>query len=287
VVIWGLVPVATRYFVATTDPLAFNVIRFIASGLGALVFVFPAKPWRWPRGDLVRLVVASVLAIPAYNIPVAIAAKTVSAGVMGLLIATEPVFILIFSVLVGRAGVRPAIVLGAVLAFAGVGLTAADGWSGAAVADPMGIALTLFGCAAWALYSVLAAPLVRRHGPWGVAGSILAIGGGGLVAVSLPAMGPHAWPGPMVTVELVALGLVSAFLAFLLWNKAAQVMPVSRLGLFLYLIPVVSLVGGAALLGERLTFATTCGGVLILIGVAVGEGRSGALLRRRAPGEAA
>jgi drug/metabolite transporter (DMT)-like permease len=132
---------------------------------------------------------------------------------------------------------------------------------------------------------VLAAPLIARHGSWGVAGSILFIGGGALIGLSLPAMGHAAWPGPWVTAELAALGLVSAFLAFLLWNKAAEAMAVGRLGLFLYLIPVVSLLGGAAFLGERPTFASTCGGALILVGVAVGEGRAGALLRR-APGRA-
>jgi drug/metabolite transporter (DMT)-like permease len=285
VIIWGLVPVATRFFVATTDPLAFNVIRFTASGAGALVFVLHAKPWRWPSRDIVRLVVASILAIPAYNIPVAIAAKTVPAGTMGLLIATEPVFILIFSVMAGRAGVRPTLVAGAALAFAGVALTTADGWSGAGAGDPVGIGLVLAGCAAWGLYSVLASPLIARHGSWGVAGSILLIGGGSLVAFSLPAMGPGAWPGPLVTAELVVMGLVSALLAFLLWNKAAEAVAVGRLGLFLYLIPVVSLLGGALLLGERPTLFSACGGALILVGVAVGEGRAGALLRR-APGRA-
>ena len=64
--------------------------------------------------------------------------------------------------------------LGAALAFAGVALTTVDGWSGAA--DPVGIGLTLAGCAAWGLYAVLAAPLIAKHGSSGVAGSILAIG---------------------------------------------------------------------------------------------------------------
>ena len=273
VVIWGLVPVGTRFFVATTDPLAFNVIRFGASALAALPLMLRAKPWYWRPLDILRLIAGAVLAIPAYNIPVAIAAKSVPAGTMGLLIATEPVFILLFSLLMSRAAVRPTAIVGAALAFAGVALTTSGGWAGAGGGDAAGVGLVLLGCACWALYSVLTAPLVKNYGAAGVASSILVVGGFALTAVSLRYMGPHAWPGPLVWLELIVMGLMSALLAFLLWNKAAEAMPMSRLGLFLYLIPVVSLIGGEGMLGEQPSVAAVCGGVLILVGVAVGEGR--------------
>jgi drug/metabolite transporter (DMT)-like permease len=280
VVVWGLVPVGTRFFVATTDPLAFNVIRFGAAALAALPLALRAKLWRWPRLDILRLIAGAVLAIPAYNIPVAIAAKTVPAGTMGLLIATEPIFILLFSLLMSRAAVRPTAVIGAALAFGGVALTTSQSWAGAGMGDLTGVGLVLLGCACWALYSVLTAPLVVRHGAAGVASSILVFGGVLLIAASLRYMGPGAWPGPLVWLELAVMGLISALLAFLLWNKAAETMPMSRLGLFLYLIPVVSLIGGEGLLGERPTIAAVSGGVLILVGVGIGEGRLGELALR-------
>jgi drug/metabolite transporter (DMT)-like permease len=280
VVIWGLVPVGTRFFVTTTDPLAFNVIRFGASALAALPLAIRAKPWLWRPLDILRLVAGSVLAIPAYNIPVAIAARTVPAGTMGLLIATEPIFILLFSLLLSRAAVRPTAIIGAALAFGGVALTTWSGWAGVGAGDPAGVGLVLLGCACWGLYSVLTAPLVVRYGAAGVASSILVVGGFLLMVGSLRYMGPGAWPGPVVWLELVAMGLMSALLAFLLWNKAAEAMPMSRLGLFLYLIPVVSLIGGEGLLGEQPTFADVCGGVLILVVVAIGEGRLGELAMR-------
>lgn len=280
VVIWGLVPVGTRFFVTTTDPLAFNVIRFGFCALVAAPLAFRAKPWLWRPLDILRLVAGALLAIPAYNIPVAIAARTVPAWTMGLLIATEPIFILLFSLLVSRKAVRPTTVIGAALAFAGVALTTWKGWAGAGAGDFAGVGLVLLGCACWGLYAVVTAPLVIRHGAAGVATSILVIGGVVLTAVSLRYMGPKAWPGPLVWLELIGMGLLSALLAFLLWNKAAEDMPMSRLGLFLYLIPVVSLIGGEGLLGEKPSVVAVCGGGLILVGVAIGEGRLPDLARR-------
>lgn len=283
VVIWGLVPVGTRFFVASVDPLAFNVIRFGASVLAASPLVIRARPWLWPAKDILRLALGAALAIPAYNIPVAIAARGVQAGTMGLLIATEPVFILIFGLIISRATVKANVAMGAAIAFAGVALTTCEGWTGQGRNDLVGMAMILGGCAAWGLYAVLTAPLISRHGSAGVAGGILTIGGGLLVVISVPAMGPGAWPGPLTTVELIGMGLASALLAFLLWNKAAETLPMGRLGLFLYLIPVTSLICGALFLGEQPSLASIAGGALILLGVSIGEGRARRLWRRPRP----
>jgi drug/metabolite transporter (DMT)-like permease len=52
-----------------------------------------------------------------------------------------------------------------------------------------------------------------------------------------------------------------------LWNYAGVVVPTERLGLFLYLIPVVSVVVGTQFLKEALSAQILLGGVLIVVGV--------------------
>lgn len=273
--IWGLVPVGTRYFVRGVDPLQFNIIRYTAAGLAALPLAWRARPWRWPAGDLGRLAVAGACAIPGYNIPAALAARSVSAGAMGVLIATEPLFILLFTLAAQRIAPRRRVAVGAVAAFSGAALTALAGGSATAAIDPAGAALVLFGSAAWALYAVIAAPLSGRYGAAGVTGAVLVVGGLLLDGGSLAALRATAWPGAIVTGEVAAMGLASALLGFLFWNQAATRMPTARLGLYLYLIPLVSLAGGAAMLGEGLSAGALAGGALILFGVALGEGRLG------------
>jgi drug/metabolite transporter (DMT)-like permease len=92
VVIWALAPVGTRFFVLRADPAIFNIVRYTAAALSLLPGFWHARPWRWPSGDQKRLLWCALLAVPGYSIPV-ISARALPAGQLGLLIATEPAFI--------------------------------------------------------------------------------------------------------------------------------------------------------------------------------------------------
>jgi drug/metabolite transporter (DMT)-like permease len=70
-----------------------------------------------------------------------------------------------------------------------------------------------------------------------------------------------------VWVALLGLALGSGAAANWLWWCAADRMPVSRAGVFLYITPVVSTILGVALLGEPLTVATAAGAGFVLGGV--------------------
>jgi drug/metabolite transporter (DMT)-like permease len=66
---------------------------------------------------------------------------------------------------------------------------------------------------------------------------------------------------------IAAMGLSSSLLGFLLWNYAGALVPTERLGLFLYLIPVVSVFVGTQFLEEALSLQILGGGILIVAGV--------------------
>src|SRR5277367_6743623 len=185
VIIWALIPVGTRYFVLRIDPFLFNVIRFAASGTAAIPLFARARPWRWPARDRMLLVWCAVLAVPGYNIPVALGARSVPAGQLGLLIATEPVFIVIFTLILQRHRIRWRVAAGSALALAGVALTSQ------APASPQGFSWlsaleVLGGAASWSCYTVLATRLNQRYGTFGVTGAIIVVGTVVLLAISIP-----------------------------------------------------------------------------------------------------
>jgi drug/metabolite transporter (DMT)-like permease len=63
------------------------------------------------------------------------------------------------------------------------------------------------------------------------------------------------------------MGVSSSLIGFLLWNYAGVVVPAERLGLFVYLIPAVSVCAGVAFLRESLTLPVLVGGALTVLGV--------------------
>ncbi len=75
--------------------------------------------------------------------------------------------------------------------------------------------------------------------------------------------------GAAVWGELAFLALGSTAAGMLLWNVAVLSGGAARVSLLLYLEPVVSVLGAAVFLGERVTAVTVGGGVLIMGGVAV------------------
>ena len=266
VVIWALVPVGTRFFVLRIDPHAFNVIRFIASGAAALPLFAYAKPWRWPGRDRSLLLACAVLSVPGYNIPVALGARTVPAGEMGVLIATEPVMIAVLTLLLQRRSVHYGVIGGSMIAFLGVTLTSGVLQSAQGI-KTVGTLQVLGGAFCWSCYTVLAARLNRRYGTFAVTGAIVVLGSAALLAVSLPMMDSSMIPDRTMTLLLAAMGIGSSLLGFLLWNMAGALVPAERLGLFLYLIPVVSIFAGSQFLSEALTLPMLLGAALVVCGV--------------------
>jgi len=259
------VPVGTRFFVRRVDPYLFNEVRYTAAALSIMPLFLKARPWRWPAHDLALMGACALLAIPGYNIPVALGARSVSAGQLGLLIATEPVLIIGFALLIERRRIDARLTLGSAIALAGVSLT--SGVLGGATVHVRGALEVLTGAASWSLYTVLVARLYRRQGALAATGAIVVVGSVLLILTSLPLMAPLVWPDAGSLLALIAMGVLGSTLGFILWNFAGAHVPAERLGLFLYLIPLGSVISGALLLGEALTVTLVAGGLLTLAGV--------------------
>jgi drug/metabolite transporter (DMT)-like permease len=276
VVIWALVPVGTRFFVLRVDPYVFNVIRFAASGGAALPLFLHARPWRWRKPDRWLLAACAALAVPGYNVPVALAARTMPGGEIGILIATEPVMIIALTFLLQRRPIHWPIIAGSSIALFGVTLTSG-------LLNPthkfewVSSIQVLLGAFSWSCYTVLAVRLNQRYGAFGVTGAILVVGTVALLALSLPMIAAAMLPDRVTMLMLGAMGLSSSLLGFLAWNYAGARLPAERLGVFLYMIPVVSVFAGVEFLAESLTLQILIGGALTVLGVWIAS-RAGGLV---------
>jgi uncharacterized membrane protein len=200
----------------------------------------------------------------------------------GLLLATEPVWVLVISyVFLGeRAG--PRVLLGSGVALAGVAVIAgpsalSSGYGMRAVA---GAALVLLATMAFGGYTIVLRPLSEKYGPVSATAVSTVLG-----AVPYLAFVRPLWPSRLsqpAWAELLFLALGSTVAGMLLWNQAIVRGGSARISRLLYLEPVVSVLGAMVFLGERATAAVLVGGVLLIAGVlmTVGSGHSG---RRPAP----
>ena len=274
VIMWGLAPVATRAAVGHLSPLPLLTLRMTAATLVLLPWAVPLFR-RLRVRSAGRLAAAGLLGLVGYNLPVTAGLRWLPAATAGLLLATEPVWVMVLGRLfLGERGGRRAW-LGSGVALTGVAVLAGPGAviGACGYRALAGTGLVLAGDAGVRRLHDRAPPAQpgvrrrarhrgldrRRHTP-------------------LPRLRGDAarrrarasWRRGLGELAFLALGSTAA--GMLLWNVAVLSGGAARVSLLLYLEPVVSVLGAAVFLGERVTAVTIGGGVLILGGVAVASG---------------
>jgi drug/metabolite transporter (DMT)-like permease len=268
VCLWGLAPVATRSLVSELAPLPLLTLRQLLAAGVLLPWAVPALR-RIDTRDLLRLTAAGLLGMVGYNLPVTVGLQWLPASSAGLLLATEPVWVLVIGLvfLAERVGLR--IVLGTGVALAGVAVIAGPSAlsPGSGTRAATGAALVLLATLAFGGYTVVLRPLSEKYGP--VSATAASSVAGALPYLAFvgtiwpPRLSRPAWG------EMLFLALGSSVAGMLLWNRAIVRGGSTRISRLLYLEPVVSVLGAMVFLGERATAAVLAGGVLVIAGVLV------------------
>jgi drug/metabolite transporter (DMT)-like permease len=277
VCLWGLAPVATRSLVSELAPLPLLTLRQLLAAAVLLPWAVPALR-RIDARDLPRFIVAGLLGMVGYNLPVTVGLQWLPASSAGLLLATEPVWVLVIGLVFLGERAGPRVLAGTGVALAGVAVIA-----GPAALSPAsgtravaGAALVLLATLAFGGYMVVLRPLSQKYGPVSATAT-------SSVAGALPylALAGTAWPprlSPPAGAELLFLALGSTVAGMLLWNLAV-VRGGAGISRLLYLEPVVSVLGAMVFLGERVTAAVLAGGVLVIAGVLMtGDSASGSFV---------
>jgi drug/metabolite transporter (DMT)-like permease len=277
IVNWGLSNVATRYLIVHMHPLEIVTLRYSIASVLLVPLLLRGRTSRWPWQDLGWMALVGVFGVVGFNLPVTFGTQSLPAGAVGLLITTEPVWISIISVAVLRERLFWSLPAGLVLAAAGAVVLLAghapaahllgDAGAGGVVG---GAGLVLLGAFSWAIYAVAVRPFTRKYGSMTSTGLTVALGTLPLLGAWNPALldrsahlGGDAWEA------LVFLGGACTVLATIFWNYATARTSAARVGPWLYLVPLVSVLGGHLFLGESIYASTVVGGGMILGGVAI------------------
>jgi drug/metabolite transporter (DMT)-like permease len=266
VCLWGLAPVATRSLVSGLAPLPLLALRQLLAAVVLLPWAVPALR-RTAGRDLPRFIVAGLLGMVGYNLPVTVGLQWLPASSAGLLLATEPVWVLVIGlVFLGeRTGAR--FLAGSGVALAGVAVIAGPAAlsPGSGARTVAGAALVLLATLAFGGYTVVLRPLSEKYGPVS-ATAVSSVAG----AVPYLAVAGTVWPLRLsrpAWAELLFLALGSTVAGMLVWNRAIVRGGSARISRLLYLEPVVSVLGAMVFLGERATAAVLGGGALVIAGV--------------------
>jgi drug/metabolite transporter (DMT)-like permease len=280
-VIWGSTYLAIAFAVQTLPPLFSAGVRFCVAGLVLLGFIAVRRGLRVGRDQLAAAAAVGLLLIVGGNGFVVLAERTVPSGMTALIIASVPLWIVIFRRLAGDR-IHGSTFIGVAVGFAGVAfLVVPRGASGAV--DTGGILLLLVATVSWALGTFLS-PRLRMPRDGLLSTGIQQLAGGIVLLVAGAAIGElaHLDPSKWSTNSLLAMAYLIVFgslVAFTAYSWLLQNAPVSLVSTYAYVNPVVAVLLGAVILAEPVTPSILVGAAIIVAAVAFIVSREGARQR--------
>ena len=270
--IWGSTYLTIRIAIESMPPFLMAGVRFMLAG--ALLFAFVRRPGTkrehiTGRQWLSALIIGACLLLAGNGI-VTWGEQYVGSGLVALIVATVPLWMALFAPLFGGFRVRWTAALGIAIGLAGVSLLLRPGgaapteWQTYVVpASPL----------LWALGSLYAqrAPMPRQAltatAMEMLAGGALlflvGLAAGELGHLHLAAITPASWWAFSYLVLVGALVGYSAYI-WLLHNVSS-----TAASTYAYVNPLVAVILGAAVLGERVSWLTVVAGGMILVAVAL------------------
>ena len=189
----------------------------------------------------------------------------------GLLANTVPVFTALLAVAFLHQRIRAVGWLGIAVALVGAWLVSSGGLRlDVGNSNLLGDALVLLSSLAAALYFILGARLVHTYLPMVVTAAAATLGAATLLVINLLAGGENHWTWQAV-LTVMLLGVGPGLLSNLWWWETVTWLDAGRAALYVYLIPLITMVFAVALLGETISPAQLGGAALLLGGVWLAE----------------
>jgi drug/metabolite transporter (DMT)-like permease len=271
-VIWGMAFVAIKQADTELSPVNLALLRWMVASVPFLVLlpIIGRPKTKLERKDIPRFLAVALANVAGYHISLNYAETTLSAGLSALLIAFGPIFIAALSYLLLNERASRNLVLGLLLAVAGTAVLSTGSISFSDLSSYGGILEALVTALCYALFTVLGKPLVHKYGsaPTTIIAGLVGTGMMlPLLSQSLvtqaSALSFYGWA------SVLYLALLSTVFGYLMFYAMVSRGAVTRLSIQLYLIPVVSVLGGALLLNEPLTLPVLVGGGMMLTAVAL------------------
>lgn len=274
--IWGTTFISTKILLKVISPVEILFIRFVI-GFALLLLICPHRLRIRERKQELYFAGAGLCGVTLYFLLENIALTYTFASNVGVIVSIAPFFTAILAhYFLDGEKLRLGFFMGFVLAAAGIFIISFNGSSRLEL-NPMGDMLALSAAVVWAAYSVLTKKISGFH--YNTIQTTRRIFFYGLLFM-LPALlifGFH--PGidqliqPVNLFNILFLGFGASALCFVTWNSAVKQLGAVKTSVYIYAVPVITVITSILVLHERITGIAVFGIVLTLAGLLVSQGR--------------
>jgi drug/metabolite transporter (DMT)-like permease len=261
--------VAVSGVLADAPLFTVQAIRYAAASLLLLAMARAARvPIRAPRGaEWLWLSGVAAVGLVLFNVALVRGSEHAEPAALGVAVACVPVVLALVGPLLEGGRPARAAVLAAVVVTAGAVLVQSGGRTDLA---GLGWAAMVLACEVG--FTLLAVPVLRRHGPWGVSVHTCWIATAQLVVLAAVTEGPAAVTTLRVphVAAIAYLAVVLTAIAFILWYSAVGRLGTALAGLLTGVAPVAAAAVGVLLGAPVPGVAVWAGTALVVAGLLLG-----------------
>lgn len=276
IVIWGTTFISTKILLTDFTPIEILFFRFLL-GLLVLIAVYPKWLRIKDKKQEFTFAAAGLCGICLYYLLENIALTYTMASNVGVIISVAPFFTAVLShvFLKTEEKLKAPFFVGFVVAMTGICLIS---FSGSELKlNPVGDILAIVAAFIWAVYSLL----TRKISNYGyntiqTTRRIFTYG----ILFMLPflflfdfRLDVQKFIKPEYALNLIYLGLGASALCFVTWNYAVKVLGAVKTSVYIYIVPVITVVTSVTVLKEKITWTAAIGIGLTLIGLFLSESK--------------
>lgn len=276
IIIWSSTFVSTKVLLREFSPIEILLFRFTIGYL-ALLLISPKKIKITDRRHERYFALAGLTGICMYYLLENIALTYTQASNVGVIISVAPFFTAMISrtILKDENKLNMRFFAGFIMAMTGIMLISFKGFD--VQMNAKGDLLALLAAFTWACYSVLSKK-ISEFGYHSIQVTRKTFGYG--ILFMIPAMfvsdfnlDLERFNNSVNLINILFLGLGASALCFVSWNYAVKVLGAVKTSIYIYLVPVITVLVSSAILNEVITGKIITGIVLTVIGLFVSEKR--------------
>lgn len=277
IVIWGTTFISTKILLADFTPIEILFFRFLL-GLLVLIAVYPKRLRIKDKKQEFTFAAAGLCGISLYYLLENIALTYTMASNVGVINFCRSVFYMPFYLMffiMTEEKLKSQFFVGFVVAIIGICLISFNGKE--LELNPIGDILAIAAAFVWAVYSLVTRKISSYgYNTIGADKEVFTYG----ILFMLPFLfifdfSPNFQKiiKPEYALNLIYLGLGASALCFVTWNYAVKVLGTVKTSVYIYIVPVITVITSVIVLKEEITWMAAIGIGLTLIGLFLSESK--------------
>ncbi len=269
--IWGINYPVIKFALEDFLPLAFSAPRFLVASLCmAVALAFSKQGFKVAPRHLLPMFIFGLSASTINQSLITIGMTYTKAGNAALILGTTPIFTALISRLRRHEHFTARAILGLAVSFTGLALIILAGdkevnFAGSLKGDLMLLLAAMF----WAIYTIGTSHFAHLYGSLKTATIMMLLGTPMLWLVSTPMLIRQNWAAVRAVswFGLVASGVLSIAICFILWNYCVKKIGATRSAIYSNIQPVFAMLAAYPMIGEIPTWGQGLGAIVIFAGI--------------------